>query len=716
MKSSTISTLLLLLAAAGCASAQAPLAPVSAPPPAPHGAVPTEAHLRWHSQQFYAFVHFNMNTFTGVEWGRGTESPEAFRPSELDANQWCQLFKECGLTGVIITAKHHDGFCLWPSAFTEHDVANSPWRDGKGDVIRELSDACVAHGLFLGIYISPWDRNNPIYGRDDDAYNKYFIGQMEELLTNYGAVAEIWWDGANGDRDNPEKHQEYDWPAFNETVMRLQPDSVTFGPPYGNMPVGARWVGNERGYANATQWSTYPINVPERAGELNIGVEGADTWFPAESDVSIRPGWYWTEESDDKVKSVAELLDIYYASVGHNTNLLLNFPVDSRGLVHENDATALRKMTDILRATFAVDLALGQPATASHTRGAGLFFGASRVTDGDRGTYWAADDGQLEATVTVELDRAQPVNRAVFQEYVELGQRVRAWDLEARVDGDWRPVASGTTIGYKRIASFDAVTADALRLHITDSRACPTIATIGAHLSPATVSIAPQSRVFMGSTTVELDVDLPGCDVHYTLDGSAPSLASPKYAAPILVTGSLTVRAAAARAGRLSPIVSSVDLVGYSAASLRTPVMFFREPDAGLLVERFEGGWQTLDQMAEREPVSQGTCAQFDARECSRADHAALAFKGHVLVPSAGIYEFFTWSDDGSRLFIGSEMVVENDGLHGMREVGGLVGLHAGYHPIRVEYFNATGTSDLQVRWSGPGIIKQPIPAEVLFQ
>lgn len=672
--------------------------------------------MRWHAAEFYAFVHFNMNTFTGVEWGHGTESPEAFHPTELDANQWCQLFKECGLTGVIITAKHHDGFCLWPSAFTEHDVASSPWKDGKGDVIRELADACAAHDLFLGIYISPWDRNNPIYGRDDEAYNKYFIGQMEELLTGYGEVAEVWWDGANGDRNNPEKHQEYDWEAFNETVMRLQPGSVTFGPPYGNMPVGARWVGNERGYANATQWSTYPMGVPERAGELNIGIEGADRWFPAESDVSIRPGWYWTKESDDKVKSVQELLDIYYASVGHNTNLLLNFPVDNRGLVHGNDAAALRKMTDILRATFAEDLALGRPVTASHNRGDDPFFGAARAVDGDRGTYWAADDDQLAATLTVEFDGARPVNRAVFQEHVELGQRVRAWDLEARVQGEWQSVASGTTIGYKRIARFDAVTADALRLRITDSRACPTIATFSAHASPATVSINPESRVFLGSTTVELQADLPGSVIHYTLDGSAPSLSSAKYTAPIRVTESMSIRAAASRGGRLSPIDASMDLVGYAEAALRVPVSFIRRPDAGLSVARFEGGWQTLDQMAEREPVSRGTCTQFDAGECSQEEHAALAFTGHILVPENGIYEFFTSSDDGSRLMIGGQTVVENDGLHGMKEVGGQVGLQSGFHPIRVEYFNASGAAGLEVRWSGPGIVKQSIPGEVLFQ
>lgn len=714
MNRNLIPTLALLAGSLlGCA-ADRPSEPKT-PAPAPHGAVPTPAHLRWHAEQFYAFVHFNMNTFTGVEWGHGTEAPESFHPTEFDANQWCSLFKECGLTGVIITAKHHDGFCLWPSAFTEHDVASSTWRGGDGDVIAELAEACRAHDLFLGIYISPWDRNNPIYGKDDEAYNAYFIGQMEELLGNYGEVAEVWWDGANGDRDNPDKHQEYDWPAFNATVARLQPDAVTFGPPYANMPIGARWVGNERGYANATQWSTYPIDVPERAGELNIGVEGAAEWFPAESDVSIRPGWYWTEESDDEVKSVDQLLDIYYNSVGHNTNLLLNFPVDDRGLVHENDAAALRAMTDVLKMTFETDLAEGQPVRASNTRGDDPFFAASRATDGDRSTYWAADDSQLTASLTVNFDQPRTIDRVVLQEYVELGQRIRAWNLEALVDGDWIPVFAGTTVGYKRIARIDPVTTGALRLNITDSRACPTLASLGAFVSPAKVAITPQSRVFLDSTTVELASDLPDTTIHYTLDGSPPTLASMRYEGPIDIATSLTLRAAAARGGQLSPLTAQVDLVAHSSATLRPSVAFIRPPDSGIRVERFEEGWQTLDQMVQRKPLSSGICAQIDPAQLTRPEHSALAFQGFIQVPADGIYEFFTSSDDGSRLYLGEERIVENDGLHGMVEAGGHVGLRAGYHPIRVEYFNASGAAGLQVRWSGPGVPKQPIAPDVLF-
>jgi len=248
--------LVLLVSRASLADTRPPVAP-----PAAHGAIPTPQQLAWHERQFYAFVHFNMNTFTGAEWGNGSESPDRFNPTQLDCRQWCALFKECGLSGVIITAKHHDGFCLWPSRFTEHDVANSKWRGGRGDVIKELADACREYGLWLGIYISPWDRNNPLYGKDDAAYNEYFVGQMEELLTNYGPIAEVWWDGANGDRNNPEKHQEYDWPRFIRAVRRWQPKAVIFAPPY--TPGDVRWVGNEEGYAGATQWSTHPAGVAE---------------------------------------------------------------------------------------------------------------------------------------------------------------------------------------------------------------------------------------------------------------------------------------------------------------------------------------------------------------------------------------------------------------------------------------------------------------------
>lgn len=452
-------------------------------PPSPHGAVPTPQQLAWHDREFYAFVHFNMNTFTGIEWGSGTESPDRFNPTHLDCRQWCALFKECGLTGVIITAKHHDGFCLWPSRFTEHDVASSKWRDGKGDVIKELADACREYGLWLGIYISPWDRNNPLYGKDDAAYNDYFVGQMEELLGNYGPIAEVWWDGANGDRDIPEKHQEYDWPRFIRTVRRLQPQAVIFAPPYS--PGDIRWVGNEEGKAAKTQWCTYPAGVAEDPESLNVGVEGATTWMPAETDVSIRPAWYWTEASNSQVRSLAQLLDIYDASVGRNTNLLLNFPVDDRGLVPEPDAQRLRELATTLRHKFAHDLAKGRPAKATNLRGSSDRFAAANLTDDDPATYWATDDNVTTASVEIALARPAPLDHVVLQEHIELGQRVQSWSLEALVDGNWTEIFRGTTIGSKRIANFPTINTDTLRLTIQRSAACPAIDSLSAYASPA---------------------------------------------------------------------------------------------------------------------------------------------------------------------------------------------------------------------------------------
>ena len=694
---------------AAIAGAQEP-----APDVPPHGPIPSPQQLAWHERTFYAFIHFNMNTFTGVEWGHGTETPDTFHPTELDCDQWCELFAECGLTGVIITAKHHDGFCLWPSEFTEHDVASSKWKEGKGDVIAELADACKRHGLWLGIYISPWDRNNPIYGRDDEAYNRYFIGQMEELLGNYGEVLEVWWDGANGDRNNPEKHQEYDWEGFVDTVSRLQPKAVIFAPPRGGATV--RWIGNEGGYAGSTQWGTFERSLGEHNASLGTGVEGAAEWIPSETNTSIRPGWYWHPDTDERVKSVEKLLDIYYNSVGHNSNFLLNFPVDNRGLVHENDAAALRALTSIVRATFDVDLARGKPVTASSVRGDDARFGAALVTDGDEHTFWATDDGVTTGSLSIELGAPTVFNRLVAREHIELGQRVRAWNVEARVEGTWRRVFEGTTIGHRRIAVLDTVTADAVRVNITDSRACPTIATISVHVAPAQVTIRPGARAFIGKTEVSMEADLPGCAIHYTIDGSAPTAESARYEGPLSISKSCTLRAAALRAGALSPREAQVELSMYTSDSLRPALHFFRPPEPGLRVERYEGGWQTLDQLEGREPVASGTCTTFDVAERSRDEHAALVFRGHVEVPEAGIYEFFCGSDDGSRLFVHDERLVENDGLHGMVERSGVIGLKKGLHPIRVEWFNATGGLGLEVRWSGPGWTREKIPATALFQ
>lgn len=443
-------------------------------PPEPIAPVPSARQLAWHERGMYAFVHFNMNTFTGHEWGDGREDPAQFNPSELDTDQWCEVFRDAGMTGVIITAKHHDGFCLWPSAITEHSVKNSPWRDGKGDLLGELSDSCKKYGLDFGVYLSPWDRNHPLYGTGKP-YNDYFAKQLRETLSNYGPVFEVWFDGACGEGPNG-KRQVYEFPKFHAVVRELHPMACMFS----DAGPDVRWIGNERGFAGETNWSMmrrdefYP-GIPGKTAELNAGQEDGTHWLPGEVDVSIRPGWYYHANQDDKVKSLDHLMNIWYGSIGRNANLLLNFPVDKRGLVHENDAAAARALNERIKSITNNDLARSATARATNVRGRSGTFAASRTIDGDNETYWACDDDVTNATIELQLDAEHSIDHVDVGEYLPLGQRVRSFSIEVFAGGQWREVAIGTTIGNRRILQFDPVTTARLRIKITDSRATPAI-------------------------------------------------------------------------------------------------------------------------------------------------------------------------------------------------------------------------------------------------
>ena len=469
----------LILPAAGCAmDDQRP----SAPPPAPLAPVPSERQLAWHELEYYAFVHFNMNTFTDMEWGTGKEPPSQFDPTALDCRQWARIFRDAGMKAVIITAKHHDGFCLWPSAFTEHSVKSSPWRDGKGDLLRELSDACREFGLKLGIYMSPWDRHEPAYG-DSPRYNEHFKNQLAEVLTSYGDVFEVWFDGACGEGPNGKK-QVYDWPGFVAVVREHQPAAVIFS----DAGPDVRWVGNENGFADETNWAL--LNRDEfhpgspRYRELTSGHRDGTHWLPAEADVSIRPGWYYHPAEDERVKTLAELVDIYFKSVGRNASLLLNIPVDRRGLVHENDARHLMELRTYLDNTFSRDLAAGKPSEATCVRGGDPRFGAGKAVDKDLTTYWAVDDGVTQASLEVDLGRDARFNVVMLREFIPLGQRVEAFSVEALVEGSWRNVAEGTTIGSKRLLRIPDTEAGRIRLNIHEAKACSAISAIGLYLAP----------------------------------------------------------------------------------------------------------------------------------------------------------------------------------------------------------------------------------------
>lgn len=453
--------------------------------------LPDHRHLAWHQMEFYAFIHFNMNTFTNMEWGYGDESPELFNPAELDCRQWVRVCKEAGMKGIILTAKHHDGFCLWPSQFTEHSVKNSPWKAGKGDVVKELSEACKEYGLKMGLYLSPWDRNHSDYGNPE--YITYYRNQLRELLTNYGEIFEFWIDGANGgtgyyggaDEDRKVNRKTYyDWPNTFKIVRELQPDAVIFS----DAGPDIRWVGNEQGWANETNWCLLRRDEAwpgwPRYKELRSGHEDGTHWVPAEVDVSIRPGWYYHSAEDSQVKSLKQLLDIYYHSVGRNANLLLNFPVDNRGLIHEKDVEQVYKLAEALKADFDIELAGGKKVIATNTRGNSRLYRGSNVNDGNGETYWTTENNITDASIVIDLEEPVEFNRFVIQEYIPLGQRVQEFTLEAMVEDNWKLLASETTIGYKRILRLPTIKTSRVRLNIIRSKASPLISNIELYNAP----------------------------------------------------------------------------------------------------------------------------------------------------------------------------------------------------------------------------------------
>lgn len=485
------SSLIALLAAlgAGVLLAQAP--PDVAP--APVGAVPSERQLQWHALEFYGFLHFGMNTFTDREWGNGDEDEALFNPTALDARQWAATARDAGMKGLVLTAKHHDGFCLWPSRFTPHSVVRSPWRNGQGDVVAELARACREYGLAFGVYLSPWDRNRADYATPE--YLDYYRSQLRELLTQYGPLFEVWFDGANGgdgfyggarETRRIDNRTYYDWPGTWGLVRALQPAAVMFS----DAGPDVRWVGNEEGVAFDSSWyaldrsKVYPGDPNYSKDGTARGRPDGPDWVPPEVDVSIRPGWFHHASEDAKVKPLGALLDIYYQSVGRGANLLLNVPPDRRGLIADADVLRLREFRAVLDRTFATDLARKASARASAVRGTGKRFGANLVNDGNAETYWATDDGVTSGSVELTFPSPTSFDRVVLQEYIRLGQRVEGWRVEGEVEGAWRLLAEGTTIGYKRIARFAPVTARRLRVTITRSRACPTLATVGVFKSP----------------------------------------------------------------------------------------------------------------------------------------------------------------------------------------------------------------------------------------
>ena len=431
--------------------------------------VPSPQQLEWQQMELTAFLHFGINTFTDREWGDGKEDPALFNPTDLDAEQWVRELKEAGFKMVLLTAKHHDGFCLWPTKTTKHSVASSPWKDGKGDVVKELRDACTKYGMKFGVYLSPWDRNAECYG-DSPRYNEFFIEQLTELLTNYGEVHEVWFDGANGEGPNGKK-QVYDWDAFYKTIQRLQPRAVM-----AIMGDDVRWVGNERGLGRETEWSATVLTpgIYARSAENNqrLGIHNQSQdlgsrkmlenatelfWYPSEVDVSIRPQWFWHKHENSKVKSLKRLADIYFQSVGYNSVLLLNIPPDRRGHINEADVARLKEFAAYRQQVFA----------------------DNRVQKGQK--MWDAASGDQRE---YELKSSSKINVVLLQEDIARGQRVESFRVEARVGGQLQLLGEGTTVGYKRMLRFPTIEAEALRITIGSARLEAHISNVAAYYAP----------------------------------------------------------------------------------------------------------------------------------------------------------------------------------------------------------------------------------------
>ena len=458
--------------------------------------VPSQRQLNHQGLEFYSFVHFTVNTFTGKEWGDGTESPSIFNPRKLDASQWVRAVKAAGMRGLILTCKHHDGFCLWPSQYTNHTVAYSPYMDGKGDVVKEVSDACREGGIRFGVYLSPWDRNNSAYGQGI-AYDDYFVNQLAELLTNYGPIFAVWFDGACGEGSNG-KEQVYDWERYYRVIRTLQPDACIHvcGP-------DIRWCGNEAGDTRPSEWSVVPgrtRNTERIAGQSQtedshefrqrkikaqdlgsreiLSEEQDLVWYPAEVNTSIRPGWFYHEAEDNQVRSLQELISIYCNSVGGNATFLLNIPPTKEGLFHENDVLRLHEIGAYLNKAFGTNL-LGDAELSADACMQGYDINNVRTDDYLR--FYRTEDGMTNPVIDIIWNRKQKICYLVLKENILYSQRIERFRMEAAIDEGFQTVCEGTVIGYKRIVPLAPIYTDRIRIHILDARVAPTLSFIGSY-------------------------------------------------------------------------------------------------------------------------------------------------------------------------------------------------------------------------------------------
>ncbi|WP_435357959.1 alpha-L-fucosidase [Emticicia sp. SJ17W-69] len=555
--------------------------------PKPFGPIPTKNQLQWQKMEYYAFIHFSINTYTDVAWGYGNEDPKLFNPTQLDCRQWARICKEAGMKGIIFTAKHHSGFCLWPSKYTDYSVKNVPWKNGKGDVVKEMAEACKEFGLKFGVYLSPWDRNHTDYGKPE--YITYFRNQLTELLTNYGDIFEVWFDGANGgngfygganETRKIDAKTYYDWQNTYKLVRKLQPNIVIWND--GGDRADLRWVGTEAGYVGETNWSLLNAkgDVPEDM--LRHGVEDGNAWVPGEVNTSIRPEWFYHEREDRKVKTLPQLLDIYYHSVGRNATMLLNFPIMPNGLIHKKDEKAVMELASTLKETFANNLAKKAKTSANHSRGTKGLFAANKALDNSNDTYWATNDDIKAASLTLGFGKTTSFNRFLVQEPIQLGQRVKSFSLEAFVSGKWIEIAKETTIGYKRILRFPTVETTKLRFNILDAKSCPLISNIEVYKAP--IVLTPPTIIRDKEGVVSFISGDKESEIYYTINGSQPTAKSEKYTSPVKTTdGKVEIKAVSYNPFTKQSSIANEELFDISRKSWK--ITSTEDPNANKLLD-----------------------------------------------------------------------------------------------------------------------------------
>ena len=511
-------------------------------PPKPYGALPTAAQLKWHEMEMYCLIHFGVDTYTDKEWGYGDEDPALVNPSHFNAEQIVGAAKAGGFKGVIVVAKHHDGLCLWPTKTTEHNITKSHWKNGKGDIVKEYRLACDKLGMKLGVYCSPWDRNNPAYGTPK--YVSIYRDQLKELYSNYGILFSSWHDGANGgdgyyggarEKRNIDRTSYYGWDSTFRITRKMQPSAVIFG----DIGPDIRWVGNEDGYAGETSWATYSPVAPDEGKKpangyvkywlATEGTMNGDYWMPAECDVPLRPGWFYHASQDEQAKSPYTLLDLYYKSVGRGADLDLGIAPNRDGELHPNDVKALKEFGDLLKRIFTIDLAKNAVFTASNVRGNNLKrFGPAFLKDDDRYTYWASDDNVLTPELTIDLGKPTTFNVIRLRENIKLGQRITSFAVDAFENGQWKEIASATSIGANRLVRLPQnITTGKLRLRIIGANACVALSDFALFKEPAHLTSPVIRRDKNGD--VLITTDAPVASIHYTMDGSEPTLRSPLY-------------------------------------------------------------------------------------------------------------------------------------------------------------------------------------------